>query len=237
MDFPGNSHTSKLQTSKEDSGATDKPETPTKKNITPVDAEGKITPRKKGVGTQIREMFVSEGENLRDWFIKDMLIPTVRGMIVAAFGQVTTGFQQALEEKLNPGERPSITRPPTGQTHIPYNRYASNAPVIRTMGAQTTVQANGSYQPRVVRRSNSVQQFVFESRQDAVNILLSLEGIIEKYGHATVGDYYNLIPDVVPKSTDEEWGWYNLNRARPVPLSGGGHGITFPEPEPINTGQ
>ncbi|WPJ30795.1 hypothetical protein [Streptomyces phage Psst4] len=235
MDFPGNSHTSKMQASKEDAGTTETSEAP--KKIEPVDVKGKVTPRKKSIGRQMREMFVDEGENLRDWFVKDMLMPTIRGMIVAAFGQVTTGFQQALEEKLNPGERPSITRPPTGTTHVPYNRFSSNAPVIRTMGNATPVTQSGTYQPRVVRRSNSVQQFAFESRQDAVNILLSLEGLIEKYRHATVGDYYNLIPGVVPKSTDEEWGWFNLNRARPVPLPDGGYGITFPEPEPIDTGQ
>jgi|SRR5690606_39109130 len=232
MDFPGNSHNSKSRASE------DKSEAPEKKNITPVDAEGKITPRKKSVWRQFREMFVEEGENFRDWFIKDMLLPTARDMLLTALGQVTTGFQQAVAEKLAPKDRPSITHPPSGQqTHIPYNRYATNAPVIRTMGNPTPVTQTGMYQPKVVRRSNAVQQFVFESRQDAVNILLSLEGIIEKYGHATVGDYYNLIPDVVPKSTDEEWGWYNLNRARPVPLTSGGYGITFPEPEPINTGR
>ncbi|QAY17171.1 hypothetical protein SEA_MADAMATO_53 [Streptomyces phage Madamato] len=228
MEFPGNSHTSKMQPSAEEAGAAETP-----KKVEPV-TTGKVTARKKSVGKQMREMFVEEGENLRDWFIKDVFIPTVRGMIVGAFGQMTTGFQQALEEKLTPGERPSITRPPSGGSGpIPYNRYAQNQTVVGRSASATP-----AYQPRV-RRSNDVQEIVFESRQDAINVVLQLEGMIEKYGHTTVGDYYSAIndPTLVPKSTDEEWGWTNLTRARPMPVRGGGYIITFPQPEPIDPGR
>lgn len=229
MDFPGNSHVSKIKTSSEEPVTTGKSEAP--KKVEPV-VSGKVTPRKKTIGRQMREMFVEEGENLRDWFIKDVFIPTVRGMIVGAFGQMTTGFQQALEEKLTPGERPSITRPPGGASgHVPYNRYSASTVVTKTSTAPV-------YQPKI-RRSNDVQEIVFEDRQDAINVILQLDGLIEKYGHATVGDYYSTIndPNLVPKSTDEEWGWSNLSRARPMPIRGGGYVITFPTPEPIETGR
>lgn len=227
--FPGNSHTSKLKTSTEETGAPGTSEAP--KKVEPV-VEGKVTARKKSIGRQMREMFVEEGENLREWFVKDVFIPTVRGMIVGAFGQMTTGFQQALEEKLTPGERPSITRPPSGTGGpIPYNRYSQNQTVVARS-------ATPAYQPKI-RRSNDVQEVVFESRQDAINVVLQLEGMIEKYGHATVGDYYSSLndPSLIPKSTDEEWGWTNLTRARPMPVRGGGYIITFPQPESIDPGR
>ena len=227
VDYPSNSHLSHIKASKE---ATDTPEEAPKK-IEPV-VEGKVTARKKSIGRQMREIFLEEGENLRDWFIKDVFIPTIRGMIVGAFGQMTTGFQQALEEKLTPGERSSITRPP-GVGHVPYNRYSASTRVVSRSAVTTP-----AYQPRA-RRSNDVQEIVFESRQDAINVVLQLEGVIERYGHTTVGDYYSTIndPGLVPTSTDEEWGWTNLTRARPMPVRGGGYVITFPQPEPVGTGR
>ena len=80
----------------------------------------------------------------------------------------------------------------------------------------------------------SFSRILFKRREDAENVLRTMQGYLKKKGFILVADYYN-IAKRRPESTHYNWGWANLNGSYIYSYNDHGNeswGIHFPEPIP-----
>jgi hypothetical protein len=85
--------------------------------------------------------------------------------------------------------------------------------------------------PRGVARYG-VDEYTIDNHHDASHVLVALTEYAEKYGSASIADYYDLIR-VATQFTDNNYGWRldAISAARIVPSRGGGFIIKFPPVE------
>ena len=69
-------------------------------------------------------------------------------------------------------------------------------------------------------KKDSSDQFIFESRDKAERVLKDMKYIIDKYGFVTEADLHDLC-DRPSCSTDNTYGWVNLNKARIIRIKEG----------------
>lgn len=88
--------------------------------------------------------------------------------------------------------------------------------------------------PRNVSRYG-VDDYTIDSHHDASHVLVALTEYAEKYGSASIADYYDLIR-VPTQYTDNNHGWRHdaISAARIVPDRRGGFIIKFPPAEVLN---
>lgn len=81
-------------------------------------------------------------------------------------------------------------------------------------------------------KEESDQEIIFNTYDEAANVLDELREIIDKYGYASVANLKDLT-DVSSTYTDIKYGWTNLDKAevKPARIS---YTITLPKPLPIN---
>lgn len=224
-ELPGNSFVSKQ---KQEKVSVDETET---KKVTPI-ITGKAEKRNRSLRSRFKDHFATDGDSFMEHIVEKVIIPKSLELINTIIRQSADAFAQGVEEALF-GK--STSRPPASpvrSTHIngrtPYNQMSRPA---------TTAVYN---QPIVRRRaSHIVQDIVVEFREDGEHVIDTLRGIIERHGHATVGDYYGLVDwDEAIVSTDQEWGWTDAERFRSARTRevNGGFLIVLPRTEPISNG-
>ncbi len=208
-EFPGNSFAAKKVKVTEE-GLTPKT-TVEKEKIEPV-INGKVEQRKKTLGARFRQHFVTEGEGFFDHIVEKVIIPKSLELFNTIVRQTADAFAQGVEEALFGGRanRPASPPRPGFVARTNYNGVTAPPPKPTT---------TADYQP-VVRRSNVVKDVVLEFREDVELVLDTLRGIIERHGHCTLGDFYQLV-DIATNPVDEEWGWTNLASARSREVNGG----------------
>lgn len=189
MDFPSNSL----------NPAPPKEEKPEKEKVEKV-ISGTVVHRKKPLGRRMQAFLFGDGEdNVLDWVVNRVLIPSGREMIVEA-------LQQAVERRVYRGDdsphryrgRPSVFG--SNPNHTNYSRYSQQSPPPK---------------PQMNNRSRAMHDFndlVIQSRGEAQSVIDELRRYIEKYGLTTVSDLYNLVGET-PNAVDEKWGWTDLNVA------------------------
>lgn len=74
---------------------------------------------------------------------------------------------------------------------------------------------------------NDISEVVFKTRVEAINVLASLRADISDYGSATLGSFKELTGLDV-EITDHNYGWRNLDSARPA-ASRGGYVLMMPK--------
>jgi hypothetical protein len=224
QEFPGNSHASKdMEPEKSEPTETETP----KKIVT-----GKITTRRKPLGARLKDMFVSDGSNFVDYLVEKVIVPTIKELVITTINQTATGFQQGIEQKLF-GEvrttRPTtiINRPGGPNGPVSYNQRYNSTPV-----GNSRRETPHYHQTQTRRRSNEVKDVIFEKRDDADYILTQLDCLTEEQGYCTVLEYYDLV-GVPTQSTDADFGWYDLGRARVHQLATDQFVINMPRPRDL----
>lgn len=66
---------------------------------------------------------------------------------------------------------------------------------------------------------------------NAQSVLGEMIGLLKRYSHVTVADYYQLV-GVTPKKTDWNYGWFDLDDVNIVAYAGGWL-LQFPKPVPM----
>lgn len=232
MDFPGNSHTSRIVGNDGEAGTPEADGVSTPKKVEKV-VQGKVITRKKPLGVRFKEMFASgNGDSFAEHLVENVVVPMIKDIILSVITQTAEGFKQGLEERLFEGQpRPSRRssysdgRPPS----VAYHRMSSSSTTMRR-DSGTRPPA-----PRVIRRSNVVEDIILASREDGDAVREELEAMIDSVGHCTLGDLYDLV-GITPKSTDEGWGWTDISRSRINRIPGSNPPeflLTMPRPIPI----
>lgn len=223
-EFPGNSFAAK-QIKVTEEGVEPK-DTVEKERLEPV-INGKVEQRKKTLGARFRQHFVTEGEGFFDHIVEKVIIPKSLELFNTIVRQTADAFAQGVEEALFGGRANRPASPPRpGHTTI-----RTNYNGVTTAPKPTTT---AYFQP-VVRRSNVVKDVVLEFREDVELVLDTLRGVIERHGHCTLGDFYELV-DIPTNHVDQEWGWTNLASARSREVNGG-YLVVLPRLEHLSNGR
>lgn len=155
-----------------------------------------------------RTFFADDMANVKNYIFLDVLIPTIKEAISQI---IKNGSDMLIFGDLRPGGSKN------GRTN--YNWISSG----------------GSTSPRRTVSKKAQRDFreeVFETRADAEEALSQLNELIERYGTASVSDFYTLIGET-PKYTDRKWGWTSLSGVGVNRAFGGGYIIDLPRAEAL----
>lgn len=160
---------------------------------------GKVVQQKKSLGRKISDAFTGDdAQSIMGYVIFDVVIPAGKDML---FDAVKEGFQRALYGDA-PGRssHTSYSSPLARNNNTPYNRASSNDWVPG--GSQRTVSSSG-------RRNHKFEEVILETRGEAELVCEELIELIQKYGSATVADFYSLI-GTTGEFTDTQHGWVDV---------------------------
>jgi hypothetical protein len=192
--------------------------------------KGKVIQRKKPLGKRFKEMFGGNGEeSFGQYLVSNVVEPMIKDMILSIITQTADGIRGGIEERLFGEAQTRSTRTVshgTGRPRVNYTRYSSSTtPTYRSPNTAPPA-------PRIIRRSNVIEDIILETRQEGEDVIAELNEIIASVRHCTVGDLYASV-GIRPKTTDEGWGWDDLRSARVTELRSGGYLLLLPPPIPI----
>lgn len=189
--------------------------------------EGKVTLKRKTIGSRLKAMFVQDGGDFVEGLVEGVIIPMAKDIFLTVVRQTGDSAVRSFEQMLHSSGSDRDIRSSSRQPGpISYNNVSR--PNNMSIGRGQPV----SYRPEP-RRSNRLEDIEFDYRSDATKVLMHLESAIEDMGHVTVGDLYDHL-DYPMHSTDEKWGWTNMDRAYVSEMRDGRFRLNLPEPVPIH---
>lgn len=174
---------------------------------------GKAKVKKKGEIRKFANSFISEeASNVGSYILTELIIPTVKQTIVDG---IKNSAEMIFFGKVSNGGR----RATSGSSYVSYNKYSDR----RDGRYVDDSRVRGSYDP---------DDIVFDSRNDAENVLSQMDEIMNEYGLVRVGDLYDLA-GVSSPHTSNKYGWTNIRNAEVVRVREG-YIIKLPRAVPID---
>ncbi len=165
--------------------------------------KGKVK-KKSSIFRSVKDEFISEdADTMGSYLLNDILFPALRdlindichGAIDAAFG----GGGRSYRSRSNRGYG--------GGSYISYNRYYDDRDRRRRDRDDERYESK--------RRNRDFEDFVFQYREDAEDVLDRMCDYLERFGDVPVSYFYDLCGETVPGDfTSDDWGWTNLSGAR-----------------------
>ena len=165
----------------------------------------------------LKTFFVDDLPDIANHLVIDVAIPAAKNAIT---DMVTQGIQQLLYGAVD------VNRERTGT----YTSYGSASRATYTRGTPNKVQYSKSRGP-LRQSTNQVDDLIFETKPDAMDVIEYLAETIERHGQVSVADLYSSV-GIKTQYTDERWGWTTLD-AFEVRFSREGWIIVSQSPEPI----
>lgn len=147
--------------------------------------------KKSALKEALRTFFVQDLPEIAEHLVIDVAIPAAKNAIT---DMVTQGIQQLLY-----GEVDSRRRPTSGYTS--YSRSSRDYSGRAYYESRQTERR----EPRRSKPTN-VEDLVFDTRGDAVDVIEYVAETIEEYGQISVADLMSSV-GIQPRYTDERWGW------------------------------
>lgn len=147
--------------------------------------------KKSAIKEAIRTFFAQDLPEIAEHLVIDVAIPAAKNAIT---DMVTQGIQQLLYGEVDP--RRSHT--------YGYTSYSSSSQVNRGTGYYES-RRNGRREHHQPKPTN-VEDLVFDTRGDAIDVIEFITDSIEQYGQVSVADLMSSV-GIQPRYTDERWGW------------------------------
>lgn len=147
--------------------------------------------KKSAIKEALRTFFAQDLPEIAEHLIIDVAIPAAKNAIT---DMVTQGIQQLLY-----GEVDSRRRPSSG-----YTSYSRSSRDYNGRAYYESRRAERR-EPRQSKPTN-VEDLVFDTRGDAVDVIEYIAETIEEYGQVSVADLMSSV-GIQPRYTDERWGW------------------------------
>lgn len=179
--------------------------------------EGTAVRRKTPFGRRMTQNLIGgDVQSVWGFMFGEVLIPAARDMIYDAF---TGGMERAIFGESTHGR----SRGRRGGGHTPYNRYHQGS--------------RGRDEPRRelsrhARSNHDFDEVVIPSRHEAQEVRDRLAYLCDKYGFATVSDFYEL-SGLSGQYTDQKWGWTDVMDVT-ISRSRSGYILNLPRPEPLD---
>lgn len=195
-------------------GNTDKAkegDTPEKKVI----AKAKVQ-KKSAIKEALRTFFAHDLPEIAEHLVIDVAIPAAKNAIT---DMVTQGIQQLLYGEVDPKRRSTSG----------YTSYSSSSRAYRDTGRYETrrISSREQRQPK----PTNVEDLVFDTRGEAVDVIEFIAEQIEEYGQVSVAELMSSV-GIQPRYTDERWGW-TTNHAFELRQIREGWLISADHPEPL----
>ena len=151
---------------------------------------GKVSLQKEPLGVKIKKMFLpGDVKDIKSYALNQVIIPGVKNGVLsllelAFFGEVRRRIS---------GGSPNRTN---------YSYISSNNVPIQTR-AQSVSQRD--------RATHNFQNILFTDCQDAENVISTLLDLIDRYGQATVADFYDAA-GFEAEWTDDHYGWKSFQK-------------------------
>ena len=140
--------------------------------------------KKSAIKEALRTFFAQDLPEIAEHLVIDVAIPAAKNAIT---DMVTQGIQQLLYGEVDPRRRSTSG----------YTSYSSSARSDRSRYERR--------EPRQPKPTN-VEDLVFDTRGDAVDVNEFIAEQIEEYGQVSVADLMSSV-GIQPRYTDERWGW------------------------------
>lgn len=144
--------------------------------------------KKSAIKEALRTFFAQDLPEIAEHLVVDVAIPAAKNAIT---DMVTQGIQQLLYGEVDPRRRPTSG----------YTSYSSSS----RGGAYREPRRYERREPRQPKPTN-VEDLVFDTRGDAVDVIEFIAEQIEEYGQVSVADLMSSV-GIQPRYTDERWGW------------------------------
>lgn len=198
--FPSNSHADKSREAKP----------PVKRREMKQVATAKRA--KKTVGQKLTEAFIgddSDKDSIFDYIVYDVLVPAAKNML---FDAIQGGVSMALfgSDRANGSRSANFNSRPGSYTN--YSTYSSSRPT------------NAERDTRVMRRSAREKIYnddlIFQTRQEAYEVVDQLNDAIDDYGEVSLAELY-VLTGIDSDPTDNAYGWKNLDNYTVKPVRDG----------------
>lgn len=147
--------------------------------------------KKSAIKEALRTFFAQDLPEIAEHLIIDVAIPAAKNAIT---DMVTQGIQQLLYGEVDGRRRSTSGYTSYSRSSRDYNGrayYESRRPERR--------------EPRQSKPTN-VEDLVFDTRGDAVDVIEYIAETIDEYGQVSVADLMSSV-GIQPRYTDERWGW------------------------------
>lgn len=147
--------------------------------------------KKSAIKEALRTFFAQDLPEIAEHLIIDVAIPAAKNAIT---DMVTQGVQQLLYGEVDPRRRFTSG----------YTSYSRSSRDYRG-NAYYESRRTERREPRQSKPTN-VEDLVFDTRGDAVDVIEHIAETIEEYGQVSVADLMSSV-GIQPRYTDERWGW------------------------------
>ena len=147
--------------------------------------------KKSAIKEALRTFFAQDLPEIAEHLVVDVAIPAAKNAIT---DMVTQGIQQLLYGEVDPRRRSTSG----------YTSYSSSSRYDRSRGHYESRHTERR-EPRQSKPTN-VEDLVFETRGDAIDVIEFISESIEQYGQVSVADLMSSV-GIQPRYTDERWGW------------------------------
>ena len=147
--------------------------------------------KKSAIKEALRTFFAQDLPEIAEHLIVDVAIPAAKNAIT---DMVTQGIQQLLYGEVDPRRRSTSG----------YTSYSRSSRDLRG-NAYYESRRTERREPRKSKPTN-VEDLVFDTRGDAVDVIEYIAETIEEYGQVSVADLMSSV-GIQPRYTDERWGW------------------------------
>lgn len=175
-----------------------------RKKIDPVIKKDKIVATKKPLGKRLWDLFIGQDpKDLRDYFIKDVLIPEMLDIAGMGFDSVLDNIGMRFgsgpaRKRTGYGGYSNGKVSYSGLFKKSYENARRNRPTRRDRNDRD------EYQNDKVDYRNVVLQY----REDAENVIDHMIERIEDTGSISVAEFFDML-ELPSKFTDNDWGWEN----------------------------
>lgn len=160
---------------------------------------------------KLRDTFIpGDVVSVKSYVINQVIVPGIRNLIVDTIGMFILG-----DDYSGVGRRTSYSS--IGRRE----RTSYSVRVDSDRNRYANVRTGGKY-----------RDIIYETREDAQDVLEELDNLIRDYGRASISDLYSA-SGITPDFTDEKDGWVDLKRAtiRRVP---DGYILDMPKAYPLD---
>lgn len=147
--------------------------------------------KKSRIKEALRTFFTQDLPEIAEHLVVDVAIPAAKNAIT---DMVTQGIQQLLYGEVDARRRPTYG----------YTSYSSSSRSYRGTDRYETrpIQSRETRQ----QKPTNVEDLVFDTRGEAVDVIEYIAETIEQYGQVSVADLMSSV-GINPRYTDERWGW------------------------------
>lgn len=212
--YPPNSHRFKEQQARK---AAKSKESDQKKVIKKV-VDGPVSVKKNGFRALIDAFISEDAHHIKDHLVYELLIPTAK--------RTAESFLVEGARILFWGDRGGSGGQGPGGS-VSYHDYSSYSK------RDYRDDRDYSYRDRDRDyRGKTYDQVELRTRREAITVLDSMDDLIRRYGHVTIGDLNELL-GITGEYTDERYGWTSVRGAEIVSTRNG-YKILLPKPSPFD---